>query len=290
MTTTLFVAYQELSKLIGDYWASTTTSAGTTSALIDSALKGKSNDWVTDNTYVILAAEPAGSAAIYDERKVTSLEHTSGTLTTLPFAAAPGTGLSYNLNRLFSPSEQRQALVAATKGVFPYCYNKVYEEASWNGHWETTGSEQEDDSITKVYIKDLGLAPYQMPKVSYYDDDDKLYHTVDIYNCSIDDTYLYLRADYREYTLIIEGRAYLDFTVNGASSTVWTSTINLADPQLRILLAEAAVYLYSQLVGSYTSGGSTYANDRLKYWAAQRAEWITQFAMAPRPVKKNWGF
>jgi len=48
MSTTLLAAEQALSKEIGDYWSSTTTGAGSSTTLVDSALMAKANDWITD--------------------------------------------------------------------------------------------------------------------------------------------------------------------------------------------------------------------------------------------------
>ena len=44
MSTTLANARIQLSKEIGDYWASTTTSSGSTTTVVDTALKAKTND------------------------------------------------------------------------------------------------------------------------------------------------------------------------------------------------------------------------------------------------------
>ncbi len=62
MSTTLLNAEVELSKQLGDYWASTTTGAGSATTMVDTALKDKANDWVeTGEAYVFLTEEPAGA-------------------------------------------------------------------------------------------------------------------------------------------------------------------------------------------------------------------------------------
>ena len=100
MTTALSAAYQELAAQMGDRWNGTTSGAGSSTTMVDAALMAKANDWIGDDAYVFLTEEPAGAAAIYDERKISSLSNTAGTLTTLAFAAAPGTGIDYEINRM----------------------------------------------------------------------------------------------------------------------------------------------------------------------------------------------
>ena len=67
MTTTLLAAEQALSKELGDFWSSTTTGAGGTTSLVDTALISRANDWITDETWAFLVEEPTGDAALYDE-------------------------------------------------------------------------------------------------------------------------------------------------------------------------------------------------------------------------------
>ncbi len=142
MTTTLLNCEILLSKQLGDYWGSTTTGAGTSTTLIDAALKAKANDWIDGDRemYAFLIEEPAGSAAIYDERKIASLAISSGTLTTLAFAAAPGTGIDYEVHRLFTPSEKRRALVHAAKAIYPHLFIEVRDESMVSGNWLKDGS------------------------------------------------------------------------------------------------------------------------------------------------------
>ena len=86
MSTTLLNAEVELSKQLGDHWASTTTSNGASdgTTLVDTALKAKANDWVeTGEAYDMITEEPASNADIYEERQIDSLDNTTGTLTVL---------------------------------------------------------------------------------------------------------------------------------------------------------------------------------------------------------------
>lgn len=150
MSTSLLNAEIALSKELGDYWSSTTDGAGDSTTLVDSALKAKTDDWLTDEAYVILLEEPAGSAAIYDIRKATSLDASAGEITTLAFAAAPGTGIDYSLHRLFSPAEKKRALIkAAQEMVYPALFKEIWDESLVSGNWLKDGSfERWDDANT----------------------------------------------------------------------------------------------------------------------------------------------
>ncbi len=152
MGTTLINAMTALSKYLGDYFKSTTTGAGTTTTLVDTALMAKQNDWVTQDCWVLLEEEPAGAANLYDERFVQSLDNTSGTLTTLAFDAAPGTGIDYSVHRLFSPSEKKRALVDVVKACFPNIYESIWDESLVSGNWLLDGSfDIWTDSATLTY-------------------------------------------------------------------------------------------------------------------------------------------
>jgi hypothetical protein len=424
MSTTLYNAKIALSKDIGDWWSSTTTDAGAATSLVDTALLAKQADWVTDEAYVILTSEPAGAASIYDERKVSSLA--SSTLTTLAFAAAPGTGITYDLNRIFSPSDQRLALINASKAGFPYIHNKVRDETHRAGNWLKDGSMEiwtstsaltnwtksaltetqtsttklfihgnyscklstaagyigqsisdNDDlkflrgkhvifkgrgwcdtasclrlaiydgttttyspydagtstwndiaspwyieayisptatevsfrvyfevltaiayvddlevigpTYPKIYIHELGLANDYPVRVSYFPRENEKLEPFPINDFEIDTDYIYLQDDYAGCKLRIEGLGYLDFLASGVASTAWTATIAIDEPQVKILSAEAAIYLYNQQIGNYTSGGREYATERLQFWIAERQRRVYQYAMDRPKVRIKWG-
>ena len=155
MSTSILNCVTALSKELGDYWSSTTTAAGSSTSIVDDALKAKANDWITDESWVILTEEPTGSAAIYDERKVSS--HSSGSLTVLAFSAAPGIGIDYELHRLFQPSEKRRAILAAIKMVYPALFTEIWDETLVTGNWLKDGSfERWDDANTLTDWTDDG--------------------------------------------------------------------------------------------------------------------------------------
>jgi hypothetical protein len=112
---------------------------------------------------------------------------------------------------------------------------------------------------------------------------------IPIYNFEIDTDTIYLKDDYAGKKLRIEGTGYLDFLASGVASTAWTATIALDEPQIKILSAEAAIYLYNQMAGNYTSGGRQYALERLQFWMSEANKRRLQYGMYLPKVRTNWG-
>ena len=134
MSTTLANARIQLSKEIGDYWASTTTSSGSTTTVVDTALKAKTNDWISDAPQEMYDLITSGT---YDqeERKISSLDITTGTLTTLAHGGTIGSGITYEVHRMFSASDKRVALVQACKTAFPAIYRKIISTSKTMRNW-----------------------------------------------------------------------------------------------------------------------------------------------------------
>lgn len=433
MSTTLLNAEIALSKELGDYWSSTTTGAGTSTTLVDSSLMAKADDWITDEAYAFLIEEPAGAAAIYDERKISSLDNTGGTLTTLAFAAAPGTDIDYEVHRLFSPSEKRRALVAAARNIYPALFNEIWDESLVCGNWlkdgsfeiwtstsalthwtkslstltqtstspyykhgansckidtaagyieqtitdfddlkhlagktvkftvqgwcdtddclrlsvydgtTTTYSDYHEDyaannawtehndplkvtaticdnptEITfrilhdvaagtsyvddarvisdyrgRIYIGGVGLAQNRPHGVfiepTYYSNEESWLRISDY---KLDpDSYLYIPTTYKsDRRLRIRGIGYLDFLASGASSTAWTATIDIDDPQLKILTAEAALYLYTWMsLPNYESGTRDEYAKAATFWAEESRKRKALFGMKAPAATVHWG-
>lgn len=138
MSTTLATARQELAKEMGDSWSSTTTSAGATTTLIDTALMAKENNWIQDEAYDFILT--ATSSITGEERKISSLSNTAGTLTTLAHSGASTASMTYEIHRLFTPSEKRTALIWAAKNIYPSCFKKIRDESKVSGNWLKDGS------------------------------------------------------------------------------------------------------------------------------------------------------
>lgn len=146
MSTTLANARIALSKELADYFASSTTSAGAANGttLVDTALKAKANSWITDTAYDIITE--AGHAALNEERKISSLANSTGTLTVLAHSVQIDTGsqaIDYEVHRLWSPSEKRIALIEAAKLAFPYIYQPIRDESRTAGNWLRNGDMEE---------------------------------------------------------------------------------------------------------------------------------------------------
>ena len=138
MSTTLLAAQQELSKQLGDSWQGTTTSAGSATALVDTALKAKANDWVeTGDAYDLVTSVTCQ----YEERQIASLDNTSGTLVVLAHTGTgPGNAATYEVHRLFSASDKRKALIYAARHSFPNLFKEIWNEELVSGNWLKDGS------------------------------------------------------------------------------------------------------------------------------------------------------
>jgi hypothetical protein len=147
MSTSMLNAEIALSKELADYWASTTTSAGAAggTTLVDTALKAKANDWITDEAYDYIAEGTYNE----EERKISSLDNSSGTLTVLAHGGQIASGTDYRVHRLFSASDKRRALIAAARRVFPALFKEVLDVSLVSGNWLLDGSfERWTDSTT----------------------------------------------------------------------------------------------------------------------------------------------
>ncbi len=138
MSISLENAQIELSKQMGDFWNSTTTSAGSASTIIDTALKVKSNDWISDAPNEMYDRITSGT---YDdeERKLISLDSNTGTLIPFAHGGTIASGVTYEVHRLFSASEKRRALVYAVRHSFPSLFARVKNESLSVGNWLKNG-------------------------------------------------------------------------------------------------------------------------------------------------------
>ncbi|GAH10140.1 unnamed protein product, partial [marine sediment metagenome] len=139
MTTSLANCRVELSKQLNDYWASTTTSSGDASSLIDTALKIFQPAWINKWTWDLITDD--GHTREDEERRITSLDNSSGDCTlTVAHTGTLGTSCDYEIHRLFSASEKRIALIAAARMAWPYIHEKVWDESLVSGNWLKDGS------------------------------------------------------------------------------------------------------------------------------------------------------
>lgn len=139
MTTSLNNCRILLSKEIGDYWSGTTTGAGSTTEVVDTALCAKANDWINQDSWLYVS-DMTGDTYNERERKISSLDNTTGSLTVLAIGGALGTSATYEVHRLASPSDKRIALIAAAKNGFPFIHKDLWDETHVSGNWLKDGS------------------------------------------------------------------------------------------------------------------------------------------------------
>jgi len=116
---------------------------------------------------------------------------------------------------------------------------------------------------------------------------------ISIHDWEVDeDGYLYLPTSVsNDYRLRVVGKQYLDFISSGTVSTSWSATINLNEPQTRILTAQAAVYLYTWMsMPNYESGTREDYQEMVGFWKQEVKERKAKFGMPSLPVTTSWGF
>lgn len=425
MTTALSVARIELSKQLGDYWASASTSAGAAggTTIVDTGLKAKQNAWIGKDMYDLITE--SAHATVDEERQISSLSNTLGTLTVLAHSAQIGSGVDYEVHRLFTASEKRIALVAAARMAFPHIHEKIWDESLVSGnwlkdgsfeiwtsssaltHWTTTTSTiaqtstaglfkhgaysckistaagtvkqsisnwddlkrlagktvtfsiqahcdtasclrisvtdgvgtqtyssyhdgdsawtQDnprndnmyvqftiDDNPTEItftihhevaaatsyvddarvigpyqprlFIDQLGLAQERPVQVyiepEYYSTDEPWTLVFDS-RIDTESGYLYLPSSVqRDRRLRIKGIGYLDFLATGVSSTSWAATININSPQTDILVAQAALYLYTIMsMPNFSRNTRQDFQEMINYWKGELRERIGKYGM-----------
>ena len=140
MTTALSVARIELSEQLGDGWSSSSTGAGSAggTTIVDTALKAKQNAWIGKDMYDLITED--AHATEDEERQISSFSNTNGTLTILAHSAQIGSGVDYEVHRLFTASDKRRALIAAARMAYPHIHEKIWDESMVSGNWLKDGS------------------------------------------------------------------------------------------------------------------------------------------------------
>jgi hypothetical protein len=126
-----------VSKDLNDFFSSTTTSAGAAggTTVIDTALMAMPNQWITDKTYTRITSGTRDG----DERKISSLDNTTGTLTTLAHGGQIANSVTYEVHRLFTASEKRIALHHAARTAFPYIHSIIKADHFRSSNWLING-------------------------------------------------------------------------------------------------------------------------------------------------------
>ena len=102
------------------------------------------------------------------------------------------------------------------------------------------------------------------------------------------DGYLFT-SFFSDCRLRLEGLGVLDFLASGVSSTAWTATIAIDQPQLDILVAQAAVYLCQErMLPQYTTDQNNQWANAYQYWRQELAERKAKFSMKMPPSTVRW--
>jgi len=144
----------------------------------------------------------------------------------------------------------------------------------------------------KIYVGHLGLAQ-NYPLRVYQQHQNYLYNEpwYEVTFPRIDENgWMYLPEFETDYVLRIEGIGYLDFLASGVSSTAWTATVNINDPQIKILTAQAGLWLYGQFImPNMTTGDEKAFFQGLAYFQNMLEDRKVRFGMPkPNPVA-NFG-
>lgn len=221
MATTLLEAEVLLSKELGDYWASTTTSNGdsTGTTLVDTALKAKHDDWITDGAYDML------TSGTYDEeeRKILKLDNDAGTLTMLAHGGQIVSSVTYRIHRLFTASEKRLALIDAAKRTYPHIFTEVRDESMVSGNWLKDGS-------FEIWTASDDLTYWTASSVTLTQTTDSPYYKHGKTSCKLSGTAGYVYQSISEWDDLkrLAGKT-VTFTVQGYSTAASSLRLSIYD-------------------------------------------------------------
>ena len=149
------------------------------------------------------------------------------------------------------------------------------------------------DFRSKLYIGHLNLhqnRPYRVEiEPENYSNQEPW---IGIHDWEVDeDGFLFLPTSIKsDYRLRVVGPQILDFLSSGTSSTSWSAEINLNQPQVEALVAEAAVYLYTWMsMPNYESGTREDYQQMLAFWKNEARERKGKFGMPILPSTISYG-
>lgn len=437
MSTTLANCRIALNRELGDHWASSATSNGAAdgTTIVDTALKRFPNAWIADE--VSMFDLMTSGTCDGEERKISSLANSSGTLTVLAHSAQIDSADAYEVHRLFTASDKKRALIIAAKNVYPHLFSEIFNQELVSGNWLSDGSFERwtSSTVPAIWAKTGSMTTTQTTTAPYYrhgatscklsgatgtliqrwhvtstqfDDLKNLrgktvrftlqawcdtasalrlsindgttqtyssYHagdsawtednpqndsfyveqkiaenatqvafTIHFENASanayVDDgrvisgqrsplyighlnfannrphsveiepsyysqrepwipvrgwtvdnaDYLVIPTEYlNDRRLRLRGIGILDFLASGASSELWTATIAIDEPQLRILVAEAALWLYQNMsMPNFDRSTREQFQQATQYWAQKSLEYREKFGMVAPPIHLNY--
>ena len=158
-------------------------------------------------------------------------------------------------------------------------------------HEDANGTSYVDDARVigpyqpRLFIETLGLSqetPIQVEIENYNYSTDEPW--AQVFNSRLDTElgYLYLPSSVqRDRRLRIKGIGYLDFVdSSGVSATAWNSTININSPQTDILVAQAIVYLYTQMsLPNFSRSTKQDFQEMIGFWEAELRRRIGKYGI-----------
>lgn len=229
--TTAKDARRQLAKDTGDFFVSTTTAAGGAAGatLIDNALKDQDDDrFVTKQAAVFIVGGQTGGPTVDEERAINT--KVSDTITPKrPFTIQIISGIEYEVHRIFTAGEKNSAVNVAVDLCFPI----LFKRATFD--------------LTMVDLQ----YDYDITAAGFYRNEPRQVHWI-----STADTELTLPLF--NWEVRQSPTLHLGFTpVAGEKLRLFgIKQPVLADivvPQLYILTAKAAMYLYEQAIATATS-------------------------------------
>jgi hypothetical protein len=240
MATTLANCRIGLSKELNDYWASSATSNGDAGGvtIVDTALQSKYGDWIgtRSNAYDFVTSGTYAN----EERKIVSLA--TSTLTTLAHGGQIATAVTYEIHRLFTASEKRNAIIYGARNEFPYLCRSIWDESMVSGNWLIDGS-------FEVWTTSTNLTHWTETTVTATKTSTAGLVRQGSYSCK-------LSGAAGTLTAVISSNPDLQWLRGSTitfSSQGWCDTANA----LRLSISDGITTTYS----SYHTGGSTWTSD-----------------------------
>jgi len=244
MSTSLLNCEVLLSKRIGDYYSSTTTSAGNSSGttIVDTNLYSYPDNWLQSQSHLMWDMITSGDQ---DEEERRILSKNNDTLTVLAHGGQIDSAVTYRIHRLYSPTDKKNALIYACKSAFPFIHNRIEDKSLVSGNWLKDGSfEIWTDSTDLTYWNESTVTATQTSTSPYY------FHGS--YSCKLDTATGYLEQSIDQWDDLkhLQDKS-VTFSIRG-----WCDTASC----LRIGVYDGTDTTYS----SYHAGDSAWTDDPIE--------------------------
>lgn len=247
MSTSLLNCEVLLSKRIGDYYASTTTSAGNSSGttLIDTNLLSYPDNWLQAQSRLMWDMVTSGT---YDEETRRILSKSNDTLNVLAHGGQIASSVTYRVHRLYSPTDKKNALIQACKSAFPFIHKRIEDKSLVSGNWLKDGS-------FEIWTDSTDLTYWTKSVSTITQTSTSPYHKHGSYSCKIDTAAGHIKQSISNWDDLkyLQGKS-VTFSVQG-----WCDTASC----LRIGINDGTTITYSD----YHDGDSAWTDDPLEVTA-----------------------